>query len=198
MYAVLTMAAHTVDDYLNDATWVARMKSLFDFVDLNKNGTMEVDDWIRYVDNINREVKPDPKLYENLRQAMLNNIAAMGVLPGKKLTKDEYVKNIAEMAIKENAKRSRGERTYLDILEDAWYDTVDTNHDGFITLEEYRIVMKACNFSPEEVDAGFCAMDTNKNGKIERKELVEHELNYWFGLSDDQASKGMFGAKFDN
>ena len=121
------------------------MKSLFDFVDLNKNGTMEVDDWLRYVDNINREVKPDPKLYENLRQSMLNNIAAMGITPGKKLTKDEFVKNIAKMAIKENDKRSRGERTYLDILEDAWYDTVDTNHDGFITLDEYRIVMKACN-----------------------------------------------------
>ena len=39
--AILTMAAHTVDDYLNNATWVAHMKSLFDFVDLNKNGTMD-------------------------------------------------------------------------------------------------------------------------------------------------------------
>ena len=92
------MAVHTVDDYLNNGTWVARIKSLFDFVDLNKNGTLEVDDWIRYVDNVNREVKPNPKLYENLRQAMLNAIAAMGVLPGKKLTKDEFVKNFAEMA----------------------------------------------------------------------------------------------------
>ena len=192
------MATYTVDDYLTNTIWVARMKSLFDFVDLNKNGTMEVDDWLRYVDNINREVKPDPKLYENLRQAMLNNIAAMGITPGKKVTKDEFVKNIAKMAIKENNKRSRGERTYLDILEDAWYDTVDTNHDGFITLDEYRIVMKACNFSPDEVEAGFRAMDVNKNGKVERKELVDHELNYWFGLSNDQANKGMFGSKFDS
>ena len=72
---------------------------------------MEVDDWIRYVDNINREVNPDPKLHKNLRQAMLNNIAAMGVTTGKKLTKDEFLENIAEMAIKENDKRTRGERT---------------------------------------------------------------------------------------
>ena len=98
------MADHTVEDYMNNAAWVKRMTSLFDFVDVNKNGTMEVDDWIRYVDNINCEIKPDEKLYENLRQAMLNNIAAMGVTAGKKLTKDEFIKNIAEMAIKENAK----------------------------------------------------------------------------------------------
>ena len=41
-------------------------------------------------------------------------------------------------------------------------------------------------------------MDANKNGKVERKELVDHELNYWFGLNNDQASKGMFGSKFDS
>ena len=80
------MAANTADDYLNNTMWVApRMKSLFDFVYFNKNGTMEVDDWLCYVDNINREVNPDPKLYENLSQTMLNNIAAMGVTPGNNL-----------------------------------------------------------------------------------------------------------------
>ena len=192
------MAVHTVDDYLNNGTWVARIKSLFDFVDLNKNGTLEVDDWIRYVDNVNREVKPNPKLYENLRQAMLNAIAAMGVLPGKKLTKDEFVKNFAEMAVTDSKKRSRDEKTYIGILENAWYDTLDINHDGFVTLDEYRIVLKAWGFTPEEVEAGFSAMDTNKNGKISRKEFVDHVLDYWFGLSEDQARKGMFGARYDS
>ena len=192
------MAVHTVDDYLNNGTWVARIKSLFDFVDFNKNGTLEVDDWIRYVDNVNREVKPNPKLYENLRQAMLNAIAAMGVLPGKKLTKDEFVKNFAEMAVTDSEKRSRDEKTYIGILENAWYDTLDINHDGFVTLDEYRIVLKAWGFTPEEVEAGFSAMDTNKNGKISRKEFVDHVLDYWFGLSEDQARKGMFGARYDS
>ena len=192
------MAVHTVDDYLNNGTWVARIKSLFDFVDLNKNGTLEVDDWIRYVDNVNREVKPNPKLYENLRQAMLNAIAAMGVLPGKKLTKDEFVKNFAEMAVTDSEKRSRDEKTYIGILENAWYDTLDINRDGFVTLDEYRIVLKAWGFTPEEVEAGFSAMDTNKNGKISRKEFVDHVLDYWFGLSEDQARKGMFGARYDS
>ena len=182
---------------MNNETWVARMKTLFDFVDLNKNGTMEVEDWLRYVDNINREVKPDTRLYENLRQAMLNNIAAMGLTPGKKLTKDEYVKNMADMAVRENAKRSRGEKTYLEILENAWYAIMDINHDGVVTLDEYRIVLKVCNFSAEEAEAGFRAMDTNKNGKVELKELIDHELNYWFPRNDGEVNKEMFATKFD-
>ena len=41
-------------------------------------------------------------------------------------------------------------------------------------------------------------MNANKHGKVERRELVDHEFNHWFGLSDDQASKEMFGSKFDS
>ena len=36
----------------------------------------------------------------------------------------------------------------------------------------------------------------NKNGKIERKELTDYELNYWFSLNDE-ASKGFYGAKYE-
>ena len=100
--------------------------------------------------------------------------------------------------VTDSEKRSRDEKTYIGILENAWYDTLDINHDGFVTLDEYRIVLKAWGFTPEEVEAGFSAMDTNKNGKISRKEFVDHVLDYWFGLSEDQARKGMFGARYDS
>ena len=72
----------------------------------------------------------------------------------------------------------------------------DINHDGVVTLEEFRTVMKiAYGCDAEEADATFRLIDANKNGKIERKELTNYELNYWFDLNDE-ASKGLYGAKF--
>ena len=192
------MAAYTVDDYMNNTAWVTRIKSLFRFFDSNRDGTVEIEDWLRCVDNINRDVKPDTKLYENLRQAMLNALGGVGVTPGKKLTKDEFVKGMAEMAVAENARRSRGEIPYLALMENAWYAILDINHDGVVTLDEYQIVLKACNFSAEEAEMGFRAMDANKNGKVELKELIDYELNYWNSLNDDEVNKGMFGGKFED
>ena len=189
------MAAHTADDFMNNANWVGRMKALFDLLDRNKNGTIESDDWTIWVDNINEMVKPDAKLIENLRKASSDAAAAMGILPGKKISQDEYIKNMAQMAVKENEKRNKGERTHTDILNDAWYDVVDTNHDGFVTLDEYRLVLKASNFGAESADETFRILDANKNGKIERKELTDHEFKYWYGLNDE-GTKGMFGNKF--
>lgn len=178
------MASHTVDDYMNNAAWVARIKSSFDIIDLNKNGTVGEDDWKRWVENIKREVNPEAKLLNNLDKAMANYITALGVSPSKKLTKDEYVKTIAEMAVAENTRRSKGEKTLTEYLNDAWYDLVDKNHDGFVTLDEYKIMMRASNVSNEAAEARFNAMDANKKGKIERSVLTGFQFKFWYGLDN--------------
>ena len=192
------MAVRTADDYITNAVWVTRIKGYFDRVDENSNGTIEVADFTAGLDHFNREVKPaDPKVYENLRQVVMEHIAAMGVTPGKNVTKDEYVKNMANMAVAEQAKRLKGEKMSLAKINDALYDMFDINHDGVVTLEEFRTVMKIVYGCDTEVaDATFLKIDTNKNGKIERKELTDYELNYWFDLNDE-ASKGFYGAKFE-
>ena len=86
---------------------------MIQFVDFNKNGTMEVDDWIR---QLRGQHQPRGQARSKASRksspgSVEQHIAAMGVIPGKKLTKDEFLENIAEMAIKENDKRTRGERT---------------------------------------------------------------------------------------
>ena len=191
------MAVPTVDDYINNAAWITRIKGFFDRMDENRNETIEVADFTAMLDHFNREVKPDLKVYENLRQVIMEHIAAMGVTPGKKVTKDEYVENMANMAVAEQAKRLKGEIMSLAKVNDALYDMFDINHDGVVTLEEFRTVMKIAYCCDAEVaDTTFLQIDTNKNGKIERKELTDYELNYWFNLNDE-ASKGFYGAKFE-
>ena len=172
----------SVEDYLKNEKWVARVKSAFDMIDINKNGTVEQDDWKRWVENIKKDVNPDAKLLENLNQKTADYVKEMGLEPGKKLTKEEYMKAMAGMAVSENARKAKGERTLGSFVNDAWHDLVDKNHDGFVTLDEFRIVMKACNVGQEAADARFNALDKDKNGKVERKELREAEEKFWYSL----------------
>ena len=65
---------------------------------------MEVDDWIR---QLRGQHQPRGQARSKASRksspgSVEQHIAAMGVIPGKKLTKDELLENIAEMAIKEN------------------------------------------------------------------------------------------------
>ena len=174
--------AATVEDYMKNEKWVGRVKTAFDMIDINKNGTVEEDDWKRWIENVKKEVNPDAKLLDNLTKALGNYTKAMGATPGRKLNKDEYVKVMAEMAVAENARKAKGEKTLASYATEAWHDVVDKNHDGFVTIDEFRTVMKACNMPAAMADARFNVIDANKNGKIERKELIEAEEKFWFNL----------------
>lgn len=178
------MATPTVDDYMKNEKWTTRIKASFDVVDINKNGTVDADDWQRWVENIKAKVNPDAALLEKLKKAMTDYTAGMGVTGDKKLDRDQYVKAMAEMAVAENAKRAKGETTLRDAVNNAWYDVVDKNHDGSVTKEEFCAIMEACNVKPEVAEQRFNAIDTNKNGKIDRKELSDFQYKVWFGLEN--------------
>ena len=78
----------------------------------------------------------------------------------------------------------------------AVFDVVDKNHDGFVTFEEYKILMEASNFGEEAAKTAFNLLDKNKNGKIERNEFLSSHLTFWFSL-DHPDTKGMYGDRFE-
>ena len=193
------MAARSADDYMKNAVWVNRIRGFFTRMDQNKNGFIEAADFEILLNNLARETKQaDPKVHEKLRKVLMEkHIVAMGITPGKKLTKEEYVKNMAKMAAVEHGKRMRGEKLSLAEVNDAMYDVMDTNRDGTVSLGEFTTVMKiAYSCDDKEAEATFRRMDTNKNGKLEREELTDYELKFWFDLNDE-ASKGFYGAKYE-
>ena len=66
-----------------------------------------------------------------------------------------------------------------------------TNHDGTISLEEYRAVFGIVEFPESYVDEIFKAIDTNKNGKLERKELNDFEFKLWYGLDEEKGRNSL-------
>lgn len=185
----------TVQDYLNNAKWVKRVSQMFDNTDIDKNGYISTADFLKFVDNLAKETDR-PEMIAKLREVMLEWAAAIGIKEGVKADKQEYLKLMASMAIVENAKVKRGEKPLIYKLDNAWFDAVDVNHDGHVTLNEYILVMKAFNLDAASAEAGFDSLDKNKNGKIERNEFIETEFKFWFTL-DDPDAQGILGDKFE-
>lgn len=180
------------DVYTSNAKWVKHIEDVFVIVDFNKKGFMSLEDWELWVDNIQRDLNPDPALVKNLREVMREYCQGIGLKPGVQLTPKQFVQKFAVFAAVEKAKYDMGEEPFLFKLNHAWYNVVDTNHDGTITLDEYTKVTKACNFGDDAASVAFETIDKNHNGKLERKELNEHEFKFWFTV-EDTGTDGMFG-----
>ena len=93
-----------------------------------------------------------------------------------------------------NEERKRNDN--LERVHNAIFDIVDQNHDGHVTLEEYKIFMEASDHKSDVAEATFKVLDKNKNGKIERKELIAGAVKFWCDLHD-QDTKGMLGDRYD-
>ena len=185
------------EQYVKDTQWLHRIKSLFTLLDYNKNGYLEPADWQLWIDNLEKACKPDPpQLINRLRETTGAYFAAIGIKEGKRLTCDEFVKGFSEFAIQERAKKERGEEPMLYPMNDAVYDVADTNKDGFVTLDEYRRIFKACNLPESAADEAFKVADSNSDGKIDREELNNYEFKFWFEMGAHDA-KGMFGQVFE-
>ena len=193
------MAVRSANDYMKNTAWVKRIQEFFTRVDQNNNGTIEAADFEVMLNNLARVAKrTDPKILERFRRIEMDkHIVAMGITPGKKLTSEEYVNNMAKMAAVEHGKLMRGEKLSLAEVNDAMYDVMDFNQDGSVSLDEFTTVMKIMyGCDGKEAEATFNRVDTNKNGRVEREELTDYELKFWFDLNDE-ASKGFYGAKYE-
>ena len=182
--------------YKNSPKWVKRMEEFFDQSDLNRNGTLSIEDFYLWIENLEKELKPDPALFEILREQSDIYWGSVGLKPGVHLTKQEFIDGMAEIAGDERAAYDRGEKTPASQYSNAVFDVTDTNHDGFIQLSEYQKMMRASNFDANTAEYAFKLIDANHDGKLSRQELLDYNSKFW-SSPDDPKAAGLYGPKYE-
>ena len=140
----------SAQDFLQNSDWVRKRKKSFTLHDADKDGYISREDYSPVERRLRQEVEPDPELLAVYRDAVDQQCAAFGLGPGKKLNKDEHVEEMAKYCESEIARMKRGEETLLRKMHDAFFDVIaaDKNHDGFITVEEYKMMWKVYGLDP--------------------------------------------------
>ena len=193
------------EEHAHNPAWQRRMEELFIRLDRDNDGFVSMDDFMAQIDKFEREHVPtssngdsSPESIQNLRSCMQEICSAMGLTPGKKATKYEFIRDILVYAPREIEKKRKGEDALIDNLNNAWYDAVCSTHDGHVALEEWRIVTNAWQLDCSVADKTFSTIDRENKGKISRKELNEKLFMFWFAREDEHCQqlfgeKGMFG-----
>ncbi len=183
--------------YKNNPKWVQRMEQFFVQSDLNKDGSLSIQDFDIWSDNLEREVKAEPALLKKAWKATRDFWESTGLKPGVLLSKEQFVENTADLAVAEKAKIDEGklkESLYFTMMETV-FDVVDTNRDGSLQLSEYAAMMKASNFDDGTAKIRFDIIDKNHDGKLSRKELLEYNIKFWFTPDDPEAYRAQVWAE---
>lgn len=82
----------------------------------------------------------------------------------------------------------------LHEISEAYFDYLDADRNGYITLKEYRIFMATIGITDEsEIKEGFKSLDKSGNGKVIRKEWVESAHESFSGAdAEDETSRCLF------
>ncbi|KAJ7334561.1 hypothetical protein OS493_014885 [Desmophyllum pertusum] len=182
-------------DLTKNKMWVNRMGEYFDSVDLNKNGYLTLDEILQWAANMRVMCKATNLEMTNLRIQLRQFWGAIGLRPGVQMTKQAFVQGVNRLAREELERKRRGQKTLHEQVNNAFFDVMDINNDGTVTLDELKVMMKACDMDPSGADGWFDAADTNKNGKIERQELNMCEFDFWFRPELEENSE-MFGGAY--
>ena len=186
----------TVQDYLNNAKWVKRIDESFDTFDANKNGYITREEWLITVDKFAKIVTDRPAEIAKLRAATSEHANAMGLTEGVQVDKKKFRELAAAMSLAEIGRRDRGEMTMVEKADNARFDVLDKNRDGYVTWDEYKVVLKVVGLDEEVGRATFDLLDRNKSGKIDRKEYTDSNIKFWCTL-DDPDTQRMYGDRFE-
>lgn len=168
----------------------------FNLVDVDKNGFIEKEDWVKIGDNLAamRGIEKGTELYDAI-QASLDTIwtnlseHADADADGK-VTLDEWLTFEDEKVIN---------------CDDDWYDSyvnnivrglftvLDEDQNGVIGKDEYLNLMVSFQVQPSDAIEAFKKLDSDGNGTIDEAELINAVFE--FHRSDDPESSGnwLFG-----
>ena len=183
--------------YKNNPKWMKRIEEFFHQSDLNNDGFLSIEDYQIWIENIEKETKANPALIERARIAMIEYWESVGLKPGVRLTKEQFLDNLAEVALRERAKHEAGDKDSLFVhYLEAIFNVVDTNHNGFLELNEYEKMMKASNFDAGTAKIAFDVIDANHDAKLSRQELLDYIAKFWY-YPDNQEAAGMYGPRYE-
>ena len=163
-----------------------KLTRMFHVFDTNHDGVLEEVDYLGFADNLvsARGLAPDSPMRTELRaryQFVWANLSrATG---GKPVTPEVFLGfNDALLADKANYDRN------IAVLVDTAFKTLDADGDGKVTLDEYRVYLRAHGLDEKLATEIFPRLDLNGDGHLSVEEV--EKLIHQFYFSDDPASPG--------
>ena len=158
-------------------------------MDINHDGYISREDFELMA---KRLVEYTGEITEEKSEAIFTTFAnvadLMGLKPGMKIPIEEAATVASDVLLSPTGEKPSG-------VHDMLFDCIDTNSNGTISIDEYRVYFKVIghNISEEETKHCFDTIDSNGNSVISREEFVAAAEEFFYGVEETELSKVFYG-----
>ncbi|MFT6865391.1 MAG: Ca2+-binding EF-hand superfamily protein [Cyclobacteriaceae bacterium] len=175
----------------------AKLTYLFDLLDINGNGFLQLNDFVQLADNVRKILNYEEG--EKEHQA----ISRKSIKFFHKLLRD--IPNPGDQSInlaswlqffEEEVTSFEDEDTvdeWVDLLLAFVFGMFDENHDGYISLAEYQDLFTIFGKDGAFSKVAFDKIDINKDGKLSRYELIPAVETFLTSSNPDEYGNWVFG-----
>jgi juvenile hormone diol kinase len=171
-----------------------KLHRFFDVLDNDRDGQIELADFIRRVEHFARLrgwEQGSAEYLRNLRFALgewQNLRESADADEDRRITRAEFLRH-ADIYLSER----EGVRAFAHGDVQLVFDAMDLDGDGRLSVEEYRDYLEVCGLDRSSADLYFAHADLDEDGFITRQELSHAMEEFLISENPDSASNLLFG-----
>lgn len=181
------MSNLTPQDFLNSAFWCTKMVEFgFKKGDVNGDGYICHEDMKTLQTTFDDYARNQPGVTEahQKRNTAMQEIQNAFGFPSdtSRISKDEWLQKVAEAAVADLERKKNGEELLLGKGDGPLFDIMDTDKDGFVTLEECKKGYQAIGWDAASAESALKYFDTDDSGKISREAFIKACKDFWYKI----------------
>ena len=172
-------------DFLNSKSWCYKVEEfVFKKADIDGDGYISPEDrknaGIRFIDYAQKQ-GIDKMALEAHKVATEALMSAYGT-ESDRVSKNDFLKKVAELAIADLEKIKKGEEPQLVKSARPLFDVMDTDKDGFVSLEDFKLGYVAIGWDAVSAENAFKFLDGTNSGKVSHEEFVKSSSDFWYKI----------------
>ena len=175
--------------------WVARHKFMFNFLDVNGNGKITLNELVKKASvDICSKLDATEEQIARHQKAVEDFFGGAGMKYDVETDWPEYLEGWKRLATTELQRHARNQVTLIRLWGDALFDILDKDGNGYVTLDEWITYTHAAGIqqTDEQCKDTFKHCDLDKNGKLGIDEMTRQHLGFWYSM--DPTADGLYGS----
>ena len=165
-------------------------------LDVNKDGVVSREDFELMSERLSKYSNLTDEQSKSVLAGLMKIADIIHLEKGVKLPVEDFVSKLSETLLSKSVEERKAMIRYDHA---PLFDVLDTNNDGHISVEEFKIYLKvmAPDVTEKEAEHAFETIDTDKNGEISSEEFYASAEEFFYGMEETEVSRVFWGKLVD-